>query len=167
MLTLRAPEQNDVDRIFLWENDPGLFEVLPNAAPLSRLQVWDYIQNYNADPFSTHELRQMIVEDDSGDTVGYIDLFEFDTINHRAGIAIYIDEEFRCRGYGRQSLEILERYAIQTLALHQLWAIVAIDNEPSRRLFTSAGFKPAGRLRSWLRRRSQYTDALILQKLFA
>lgn len=166
MVKLRAPEQSDVDRIFIWENDPGFFEVLPNAAPLSRLQVWEYIQNYNADPFSTHELRQM-VEDDAGNTIGYIDLFEFDPVNHRAGVAIYIDEEFRNKGFAQEAIAKLSEYAHHSLAVHQLWAIIAIDNEPSRTLFVASGFKPCGRLRSWIRRKSLYVDALFLQKLFA
>lgn len=166
MIKLRAPEQSDVDRIFLWENDPGFFEVLPYSAPLSRLQVWEYIQNYKADPFETHELRQLIDDTDTGETVGYLDLYEFDPVNHRAGVAIYINEESRRQGYGRQALETIGEYAHNTLAIHQLWAIVAIDNEPSKALFDSAGFKPCGRLRSWLRRRLQYVDALFFQKLF-
>ena len=167
MISLRAPEMTDVDRIFLWENDPGFFEVLPNSAPLSRLQVWEYVHNYSADPFSTHELRQMIADADTNVVVGYLDLFEFDPVNHRAGIAIYIDEEWRQKGYGTQALEAVERYAVSTLAIHQLWVIVAIDNEPSKKLFDKAGFKPSGRLRSWLRRKQHYVDALIFQKLFA
>lgn len=167
MVNLRAPELSDVDRIFLWENDPGFFEVLPNAAPLSRHQVWEYVRSYQADPFSSHELRQMIVRAEDNTTIGYLDLFEFDPVNRRAGVAVYIDEEYRRRGYAHAALETVEQYCTHTLAIHQLWAIVAIDNEPSRRLFVSAGFKPAGRLRSWLRRRLLYTDALIFQKLFA
>ena len=166
MIKLRAPEQADVDRIFLWENDPGFFEVLPNVAPLSRMQVWEYIQNYNADPFATRELRQMISDSETGQTVGYVDIFEFDPVNHRAGVAIYIDDQFRRRGYASEALASLERYAEHTLAVHQLWAVIAIDNTASRNLFLNAGFKPCGKLRSWIRRRGQYVDALFVQKLF-
>ena len=166
MINLRAPEKEDVDRIFLWENDPGFFEVLPNAAPLSRLQVWEYIQNYKADPFASHELRLMIDDAETGTTVGYIDFFEFDPANRRGGVAIYIDEEDRRKGFGSQALDAFSKYAHESLAIHQLWAIIAIDNEPSRQLFVAAGFKPCGRLRSWLCRRRQYVDALMLQKLF-
>lgn len=167
MITLRAPEQSDVDRLFLWENDPSLFESLPYAAPVSRLQVWQYIQNYNADPFTAHELRLMITDDADGNTVGYIDLFDFDPVNRRAGVAVYVDEDFRRQGYAREGLELLEKYATSSLGLHQLWAHIAIDNAPSKELFSSRGFKPAGKLRSWLRRKGLYTDVLVFQKLFA
>lgn len=66
MISLRAPEQSDVDRLFLWENDPALFESLPYAAPVSRMQVWEYINSYNADPFATRELRLMITDKADG-----------------------------------------------------------------------------------------------------
>ena len=163
---LRAPEKTDVDRIFLWENEPSFFESLPQAAPLSRLQVWEYIENYKADPFATRELRLMFDDQESGQTVGYVDLFDFDPVNRRAGVGIYIDDEYRQKGFGTQALAQIETYAANTLAIHQLWAIVAIDNQPSLALFAKCGFKPAGRLRSWIRRRMQYADALFLQKLF-
>ena len=167
MISLRAPEQSDVDRLFLWENDPALFESLPYAAPVSRMQVWEYINSYNADPFSTRELRLMITDKADGNTVGHIDLFDFDPVNRRAGVAIFIDESFRRQGYAREALELLATYAAHTLGVHQLWANIAIDNEPSKRLFTALGYKPAGKLRSWLRRHGTYTDVLVFQKLFA
>ena len=167
MISLRAPEQSDVDRLFLWENDPALFESLPYAAPVSRMQVWEYINNYNADPFATRELRLMITDKADGNTVGHIDLFDFDPVNRRAGVAIFIDESFRRQGYAREALELLATYAAHTIGVHQLWANIAIDNEPSKRLFTALGYKPAGKLRSWLRRNGTYTDVLVFQKLFA
>ena len=50
--------------------------------------------------------------------------------------------------------------------MHQLAAVVAIDNEPSKALFDSAGFVTAGRVRSWLRSANHYTDVLLYQRLF-
>ncbi len=166
MISLRAPEEKDLDNLFFWENDPSFTEALPQSAPLSRYQIWEYIKNYQADPFTTKELRMMIHEDASDRSVGHIDMFDFDPVNRRAGVGIYIDEEYRRMGYGREALEMFEDYVTSTLGLHQLWAFVAIDNEASKALFTARDFKPAGKLRSWLRRGLLYTDALIFQKLF-
>ena len=89
MITLRAPEQTDVDSIFLWENDPGFNESLPQSAPLSRYQVWEYIKNYQADPFSTRELRMMINASHYA-VVGHIDMFDFDPVNRRAESAFIL-----------------------------------------------------------------------------
>ena len=164
-LALRAPEPSDVDTLYIWENDPGLFESLPNAAPLSRMQVWEYVQGYTADPFVSRELRLMIV-DAAADAVGYIDMFDFDPVNRRAGVAIYIKECCRSKGYGSEALSLFEKYVCSTLGMHMLWAYVSVDNEPSKALFGKNGFKSAGKLRSWLRRGNQYCDVIIYQKLF-
>lgn len=166
ILTLRAPEEADVDRLFFWENDRSLMECVATAAPLSRFQVWEYVHNYTADPYASGELRLILVKPD-GVAVGYIDLYSFDAVNRRAGVGIYIDEEFRGMGIGKEALRLLCDYVQITLGIHQLWATVAIDNKSSVALFNSAGFKSTGKLRSWIRRGGQYADALILQLLFA
>ncbi|MDE6300516.1 MAG: GNAT family N-acetyltransferase [Muribaculaceae bacterium] len=166
ILTLRAPEEADVDRLFLWENDRDLMESVANAAPVSRFQMWEYIRNYAADPFSSSELR-LVVSLPDGTAAGHIDLYDFDKVNRRAGIGIYIDEDFRRQGFGAEAIRLLCQYVEVTLGIHQLWATVAVDNKASLALFEGAGFKPAGKLRSWIRRGGSYADALIMQRLFA
>lgn len=164
-IALRAPEPEDVDRLFLWENDTDLSGSLPHAAPLSRMQVWEYVRNYNADPFAAGELRMMIVDCESGATVGHVDIFDFCPADRRAGIAIYIDESCRRQGYAAAALAEMERYVRLSLGLHMLWAIVAVSNIASRELFSCLGFKISGKLRSWLRRDNRYEDVFLFQKL--
>ena len=50
---LRAPEPEDVDRLFLWENDSedGLHGHWARA-PLSRFQIWEYVNSYDANPYN-------------------------------------------------------------------------------------------------------------------
>lgn len=163
-ITLRAPEPQDTDLIFLWENDAGFFESMPYPAPVSRFQVWEYIQNYKADPFINHELRLVITHD--GHPVGHIDLYDFDPADRRAGVGIFIDDASRLKGLATEALEVMAKYCHNSLGLHQLWAIVAIDNTPSKALFTKCGFTSAGKLRSWIRRGPKFIDALFFQRLF-
>lgn len=163
-ITLRAPEPDDTDAIYTWENDSALFESLPNPAPLSRFQIWEYIQNYKADPYVDGQLRLVVCKDTR--PVGLIDLCEFNPTDRRASVGIYIAPAHRHNGIATAALALLCDYAAGTLGLHQLFATIALDNVPSKTLFTSAGFRPSGRLRSWIRRGTQYADAIIFQKLF-
>ena len=57
---LRAPEPEDVDRLFLWENDSedGLHGHWARA-PLSRFQIWEYVNSYDANPTTQDGLRLM------------------------------------------------------------------------------------------------------------
>ena len=50
--------------------------------------------------------------------------------------------------------------------MHQLAAVVSVDNAASRALFDAAGYRTAGRLRSWVRRGRSYIDVLLYQRLF-
>lgn len=164
-LLLRAPEPDDVDAIFLWENDLGMAEASVSGAPVSRLQVWNYVHGYDADPFSAGELRLIIADRASGERLGHIDLLHIDRRNARAGVAVYVAPPFRRRGIAAAALGLIARYAMRTLDLHQLWAYVAADNTPSLALFKKAGFRPAGRLRSWLRRDGRWVDVILHQRL--
>lgn len=165
-ITLRAPEPEDVDTLYIWENDRDAAEGWPGAAPVSRLQVWNYVHNYDADPLRAGELRLVITDSATGNRLGQIDLLEIDRVNSRAGVAVYVAPEHRRRRIGTAALKLTVNYAMHTLGLHQLWAEVAVDNAPSMALFATAGFKPCGRLRSWIRRgHAAWTDVILLQRL--
>lgn len=166
-IELRAPERDDVESIFMAENDRDKYESSPSPqAPVSHLQVWEYVNSYAADPFGQGELRLMIVDRPSGRTVGIIDLTQVDGRARRAAVGIYIFENFRRQGYAAAAVELMCAYAADTLDLHQLWAMVAVDNRPSVALFDKCAFKSAGRLRSWVRSGRQYRDVLVFQRLF-
>lgn len=161
-ILLRAVEPDDIDRLYEWENDrPAIFD-----APLSRQNVTDYVMNYRADIFADGQLRLMVVDRASGDTVGCVDLYNFSVTDRRAGTGIYIAAPYRRRGLGGSAVEAMAEYASGRLGLHQLWATCAVGNEASRRLFAGQGFRPAGRLRSFIRHGQTYEDVLIMQRLF-
>lgn len=164
-VSLRAPEPADLDFLFLLENDPDALDNSLNTAPVSRQQMWAYIDTYNADIFATSELRLVIVDNESGRAVGAVDLTEFSPRDRRAFVGIAIDADFRGRGLGRAALSLLCAYAADTLGIHALAAIVAAENAASRALFASCGFRTCGRLRSWLRHGNTYHDAQLYQRL--
>ena len=165
LISLRAPEPDDVDAMYRMENDPAIWADGRSRAPVSRQLLWDYCTNYNPDLFAVGQLRMMVIDRASGEAAGMIDLYDADAINRRAGIGVIIDTTFRGKGYGAASLALLTHYAASQLGLHQLWAIAAAANEPSRRLFEAAGFCVSGRLRSWVRVGRNYGDAFIYQRI--
>jgi diamine N-acetyltransferase len=166
LVALRAPEPGDVDALFRHENAPESPDATLTCAPVSRRMLERYVENYSADIADTGSLRLMVVAADSGRTVGSVDLYDHNSRDRRAYVAIYIEESARRRGYGLAALGLLCTYASETLGLHQLAAEIAVGNAPSRGLFAKAGFKTCGRLRSWLRTGRRYSDVIICQRLF-
>lgn len=165
-IRLRAPEPTDLDAIYLLEAEEGVQQGGMNMAPVSRQQIYEYIKSYNADFFSARELRMCIELCESGETVGTVDISDYSPRDRRGFIGIAIREDYRNKGIGSAALKILCDYAFSELGMHHLAAMVMVDNEPSKKLFESSGFKTCGRLRSWVRRGRQFTDVLMYQLLF-
>lgn len=161
-ITLRAVEPTDVDCLYIWENDPSLWPHGSTRAPLSRFQLSEYATGYDADPYSACQLRLMI-ETGAGVRCGTIDLYDFDPSAGRGGVGIFVAPCYRRQGIAGKALEKFARYCREMLNMHQLWCMTAIDNVASIALFEHAGFKKAGRLRSWVRDASGYKDVLVMQ----
>ncbi len=164
-ITLRAIEPGDLDALYRWENDTTLWAYGSSIAPLSRHLLAQYIDNYTADITRDNQLRLMIVERESGETIGTIDCFEYDVVNRKAGVGILIDPVYQHRGRGREALETFIAYAFQFLRLHQLYAHVPASNTPSVKLFQACGFQECGQLHDWVHLPHGYDDALVFQKI--
>ncbi|MDE7344523.1 MAG: GNAT family N-acetyltransferase, partial [Alistipes sp.] len=160
---LRAVEPNDVETMYLWENDPEVWRVSGTLAPFSRHTLMKFVEEQQADVYLTRQLR-LIIENPEGTAVGTLDLFELDPLNRRAGVGVLIYQRSqRGRGYASEALELLKGYARRTLGLHQLWCDVGADNEASLRLFGRAGFVRTGCKRAWTLTPEGFRDLLTLQ----
>ena len=163
---LRALEAEDVDLLYVWENDPAVWGVSGTLAPFSRHTLRRFLDEQRFDLYAARQLR-LVVETLDGRAVGLVDLFEFEPVVLRAGIGILIPGAGdRGRGFASDALDVLCRYARQVLGLHQLWCSVAPDNAASLTLFRRAGFVECGRKREWRRTPDGWADELLLQKIF-
>ena len=163
---LRALEAEDVDLLYVWENDFAVWGVSGTLAPFSRHTLRRFLDEQRFDLYAARQLR-LVVETLDGRAVGLVDLFEFEPVDLRAGIGILIHGAGdRGRGFASDALDVLCRYARQVLGLHQLWCSVAPDNAASLTLFRRAGFVECGRKREWRRTPDGWADELLLQKIF-
>jgi diamine N-acetyltransferase len=167
-IRLRAIEPADLDIIYTWENDPGNWLISNTITPFSRHVLTRYIQHAHKDLYEARQLRLMIdLLDDSGharETIGTVDLFDFDPVHQRAGLGILIaGSENRMKGYASESMSLLIRYAFGTLNLHQLYCNVSMDNQASLKLFRKLGFTEIGVKRDWLRSGDEWKDVCLLQ----
>ena len=159
----RAPEIKDLDLLFQWENDASLWHLSNTVTPFSRHILEEYIMHAHEDIYTAKQLRLMIDAIDNNETIGCIDLFDFDPINLRAGVGILIDKKHRNSGYASASLKMLTDYAFHTLYLHQLYCNITIDNDASLKLFKKHEFEIIGLKKEWIRKRDGWVDEYMLQ----
>lgn len=164
-LLLRAPEPEDLELLYKWENDTRLWEYGNANAPYSRFSFRQYLAESKQDIYADRQLRLMVQMQASGVVIGMADLYDFDPHHRRAGVGILIDENQRNRGYGLQSLLLLEEYAFGFLSFHQLYAFVPEKNQASRQLFKKAGYLLAGTLKEWLFKDDHFEDVHVWQKI--
>lgn len=165
-ITLRALEPTDLDTLYRWENDTTLWAVSDTAAPYSREALWHYLEGYTGDIYAQRQLRLMITLSADGTPVGTIDFLNFDPLNNRAELGLFIDGNYRGQGLGRQALDLLTAYARDHIGLRQLYVFIALDNEVCLKLFEDYGYSRVGVLKSWVKRGSTYRDVALLQMLF-
>lgn len=162
-MRLRAIEPEDLDLLYLIENDKNLWQVGATNVPYSRYTLHDYIANSSDDIFADRQLRLM-VENDEGETIGIADLVQFSPQHLRAEVGIVIMNAQRRKGYATAAIEALCDYALRVVHLHQLYAVVEENNEAAVALFRKAGFSTGNTLNEWLFDGHEYHNALLMQR---
>lgn len=164
-IQLRALEPEDLEQLYIWENNTEWWEVGNTLNPYSKYILREYIVGSDKTIYENKQLRLMITLKQSNETVGMIDLYDYDPHHNRAGIGVLVDKAHQKQGYAKEALEILLPYCFDFLAMNSLFAYVNPDNIASISLFEALGFVQAGVLKQWTRRKSEYVDVLIYQKL--
>ncbi|HNY09447.1 MAG TPA: GNAT family N-acetyltransferase [Tenuifilaceae bacterium] len=170
MVKLRAPEPDDVDLLYVWENNMEIWKVSNTITPFSRHLLKKYIETAHLDIWESKQLRLIIEAKDQNALmnvpVGLIDLFDFDPYHLRAGIGILIaNQQYRRRGYATEALKLLVRYCFGILQLNQIYCNISADNQVSLQLFKKQGFVEVGVKKSWLKTQSGWEDEVMLQLL--
>ena len=162
---LRAPEPEDLELLYSWENNPEWWEIGNTLAPYSRYLLKEYIAESHRGIFDLKQLRLMIDLCSTGATVGMLDLYDFDPHHRRAGVGILVDPLYQKNGLATEALELLAEYAFSYLKLHQLFVHIPIGNEPSKALFARCGFTVTGILTDWITTKDGYSDVLTMEKI--
>lgn len=163
---LRALEPEDLEFIYVIENDENIWEVSNTQTPYSKFLIRQYLENAHQDIYEAKQLRLAICKNDTTEAIGLIDLFDFDAKNKRAGIGIVIQNEIdRKNGFGKEALSLLIEYSFKQLQLHQLFANISVENIPSISLFTTFGFEKIGVKKDWNFSNNSYHDEALFQRI--
>ena len=159
-VTLRMPKLLDLDQLLLWENNLKNSLFSDNPIFYTKEQIEEFLTS-DQDIFLNLQMRFMI--DSSGSAVGYIDLFEYDMVNSRAGVGIFIDEKFRNMGIATKALSLLKSICIKDYFISNLHANILHTNKASIQLFKRAGFNKNGVKENWIRTENSMLDVWFFQ----
>jgi diamine N-acetyltransferase len=163
-IRLRAPEPEDLELLYDWENNESFWIISNTITPFSRYTLKLYIENSHKNIYETGQIRLMIDLIADRITIGTVDIFDFDHFHRRAGVGILIaDPVHRRKGYASMSLTCLTDYCFKTLQLHQLYCNILANNTESIELFKKQGFTETGIKKDWVKTSGGYLDEYIFQ----
>ncbi|MPN35570.1 hypothetical protein SDC9_183068 [bioreactor metagenome] len=99
----------------------------------------------------------------TGETVGTVDLFDFDLHNGRIALGLFVAPGFQKKGYAKTALQLVEEYVFGFLKINQLYCHIAKNNPASIQMFEKENFSKTI-LRNWIKSSSGFEDIIVFQQ---
>ncbi len=162
-LILRAVEPEDLELLYLWENMPEYWNTGNTRQPYSKFALKNYISQLHANIYDAGQLRMMMVSQADKETVGTVDLFDFDIHHSRVALGLFVAPDQHRKGYAKAALQLIENYVFDFLKINQLYCFIAVENKASVKLFSNENFSKV-RLEKWIKSSADYDDVYIFQQ---
>ncbi len=159
-LIIRLVKQDDLPALLEVNNNDAVTRYLPYASWKSM----DDAQAWYERAMTRHETgvvwQFVIVVRVSGRAIGTCLLFNFDATSRRAETGYVLGQPHWSKGYAREAMSGLVRYAFDVLDLQRLEAQVDARNDASCKLLEHLGFAREGLLRQRFFDKGEFSDAL-------
>lgn len=160
---LRAIEPDDLPFLYQIENNELFWPISNTQKPFSKFLLQQYLENAQQDIYQAKQLRLMIINRQNNDSIGMIDLFDFNPKHRKAGVGIVISKEAENNGFATQALKLVINYSFTHLDLHQVYANITESNLKSIRLFENQLFKKIGIKKDWTFTNGKYQNEVLYQ----
>ena len=162
-IRLRAVEREDLKKYHEWLNDPEVTEGTALYLPMSMVEEENWFDaisqlNPNEKPLAI-DLRK----DREWKLIGSCGFHVIEQKNRCAEIGIVIGDKTEWnKGYGSETVTLLQRHGFETLNLNRIFLRVYADNIRAVRSYEKAGFVLEGRLREATYKKGKYEDVLLM-----
>ena len=163
-IVLRAPEPEDLEKLYEWENNPELWDVGNTRQPYSRFALKQYISAYDSNIYETGQLRFMIIHKPDNQLAGTVDLFDLDLHHSRIAFGLFVDDAFKGKGLATLALRLIEQYVFEFLNINQLYCHISVMNTASKCMFEKENYEVNAILKSWIRTKQGYEDVIVFQR---
>lgn len=164
-ICFKSLSTNDVNEIHNYASDEEV----------SRFIGWNLMSTLN----ETREHIETMIKRESAGThlyasivlkltkaiIGTAMIFNFDQEANHAEIGYVFHKEYWGKGYGRESVNLMSDFALNSLNLHKLHARVVDANIGSARILAKNGYELEGRLKDYYFIEDKYYDALLFGKI--
>jgi diamine N-acetyltransferase len=161
---LRPVEPEDLELLYHWENNPEIWSISDTRQPYSRFALRQYIADSDKNIYEIRQMRLMIVDNKSKETVGTVDLYDFDIHNSRIALGLFVDQSQQRKGYAKSALKLTEEYVFNFLKLNQLYCYISEKNTASRTMFKNEGYCSDTILKNWIKTVEGFENIIVFQR---
>jgi RimJ/RimL family protein N-acetyltransferase len=162
LVTLRAPEVEDILKLHKWSNDPEIWKMLGGwHFPFSSRSTEEWVRSRKDGNPTEHVF---CIETPEDGVIGTANLVSIDWKNKTAFHGMMIGEtNLRGRGYALDTVFAIMRYAFMELGLNRLDSDIISYNHRSLKFYVEkCGWKGEGVRRNWYYREGKYHDKVIV-----
>lgn len=144
-LILRPFQVEDAPMLNKIANQDNVLKWMPDwkssVLETEKLIKW-FILQYPA--ANKHVARVMFAVELCGNVIGMAGIGNKEEVNNEIEIAYFISESFIGKGYASEAVMAVSHWALDTLQMDYLIAIVETDNFPSQRVVEKCGYSKIG-----------------------
>ncbi|HCR49164.1 MAG TPA: N-acetyltransferase [Bacteroidetes bacterium] len=146
-IRLREIDTEDTDILIDWRNDSEAMRQLDLLPPLVA-KTWQkhLIERHNTAPSDDDNYR-FLIEDNNKEVVGGITTVACDRRVGTFSYEVFIEREFRKKGYATDAVGLILRYFFEELRYHKVTIATLSTNEAGIALHSKLGYKEEGCLR--------------------
>lgn len=160
LIYLRKLESTDLDRTWVWINDPGVYLKIGSHVPISRTAQLKWFERVDQ---ATDKIIFAICLREGGGHVGNVSLDSVENRHRTARLSIFIgDSAQRGKSIGTRAIRLLADYAFDFLNLNRIWCKARAGDDQILRFYEALGFKLEGIMRQHEFIDGQYVDKMIL-----
>jgi UDP-4-amino-4,6-dideoxy-N-acetyl-beta-L-altrosamine N-acetyltransferase len=161
-VVLRGIEDDDLDLIVKWRNDPEILKWLFSYLPLNIVKQQKWYEKY-LDDDTQHIFIIELKEEKTA--IGTIGLTKIDYKNQRGELTTIIGEKkYWGEGFGEECLNLLVRFAFKEMNLRKIKALVFGDNERAIKLYEKCGFLKEEVLKKEIFKNGKFKDIISMSK---
>jgi RimJ/RimL family protein N-acetyltransferase len=160
-VTLRAIEEEDLEALHRWSNDPKTQDIIGDIHLPSSMDFHKtWFENLKNETLN----QRLAIEVPDIGIIGLSSIMKIDWRNSHAWHGIMLgDADIRGKGYGIDAVMATMRYAFEELNLERLDGSMIEYNEVSIGFYCNKlGWKEEGRRRNYYYRRGRYWDQIVV-----
>lgn len=144
-LLLRPFCEEDASALTSIANEPHILKWMPDweSTPEDTKGLIRYFVS-QLESASKDKVRVMFAVELNGGVIGMVGIGNKEEVDNEIEIAFFISEPFAGKGYTTEAAKAVSSWALTTLGMEYLMAIVETDNYPSQRVIEKCGFERLG-----------------------